>query len=540
MKKVFMILLTFGLTQALFCQKTIPGKLDELIYAYCKVNKFNGSVLVSQKGKILLAKGYGLKNAQSQIKNDANSIFQIYSITKTFTSTVILKLVELKKLSLTDKLRKFYPGFPNGDSITIENLLTHTSGIYDYTHGNNMPDQTEKSFITFIETKALEFSPGTNWSYSNSGYWLLGFIIKKIAGMPYEDAVKKYIFTPLQMTHSGFDFKGLSDKNKTTGYEIFGDEIKKEAVVYDPPGAFAAGAVYSTIGDLYKFHKGLQDFKIVPQETLEKAYTSYRNNYGYGWMINSYKGKRIVSHSGGASGYRSNFARIPEDDISIILLSNTENVNVELITKNLFNIIFNEPYKIPFEIRVKKNLLSKYVGTYQVAAPPLVMYITRDNGRLAAQASGQQKTILLAEKENYFFAEEADGFLEFPKDDRGLYNELIIHQGGQNISAKRIYPTWGLTGTATSKGWEENMPDIEFMEDSLKKGLWVLNNIKLNTGELKFRFNNDWNINYGDNGNEKALDLFGENIKIIEAGTYDITLDFTDEAKPKYSIFKKL
>ena len=175
MKKALMILLTFGLTQALFCQKTIPEKLDELIDAYCKVNKFNSSVLVSQKGKILLAKGYGIKNAQSQTMNDANSIFQIYSITKTFTSTVILELVELKKLSLTDKLSKFYPEFPKGDSITIENLLTHTSGIYDYTHGNNMPDQTEKSFITFIETKLLDFSPGTNWSYSNSAYWLLGF-----------------------------------------------------------------------------------------------------------------------------------------------------------------------------------------------------------------------------------------------------------------------------------------------------------------------------------------------------------------------------
>ena len=116
MKKIVLLLLTLGLTKAMFCQKIISQKLDEMMNAYCKVNKFNGSVLVSQKGKILLEKGYGIKNVQRKTMNDANSIFQIYSITKTFTSTVILKLVELKKLSLSDKLSKFYPEFPKADS----------------------------------------------------------------------------------------------------------------------------------------------------------------------------------------------------------------------------------------------------------------------------------------------------------------------------------------------------------------------------------------------------------------------------------------
>src|SRR5688572_2392582 len=247
MKKTVLVLLTFGLAQALYCQKTISQKLDELMDAYCKVNKFNGSVLVSRKGTILLEKGYGVKNARTNAPNDPHSIFQIYSITKPFTSTVILQLVELKKLSLSDKLNKFYPGFPKGDSITIEHLLTHTSGIYDYTRGNNMPDQTEQSFIQFIETKPLDFSPGNGWSYSNSGYWLLGFIIKKITGITYEEAVRKYIFKPLDMNRSGFNFKTLSDKNKTTGYAIFSENKKKEAVVYEPPGPFAAGAIYSTV-----------------------------------------------------------------------------------------------------------------------------------------------------------------------------------------------------------------------------------------------------------------------------------------------------
>lgn len=538
MKKVLLILLTFGLTQALFCQKTMQQKLDELMDAYCKINKFNGSVLVSQKGKILLEKGYGIKNAESKTRNDANGIFQIYSITKTFTSTVILKLVELKKLSLSDKLSKFYPDFPKGDSITIENLLTHTSGVYDYTQGNNMPDQTEKSFITFIETKPLDFSPGTNWSYSNSGYWLLGFIIKKVTGVPYEEAVKKFIFNPLQMTHSGFDFKDLTSKDKTTGYEIFSDEIKKEAVVYNAPGPFAAGAIYSTVGDLYKYYKGLQGYKIVNKESLKKASTSFKNNYGYGWIISSYEGREIVSHSGGAAGYRSNFARIPKEDICIVLLNNTENADMEMLTRKLLDVIYKKPYKIPSEIKIDKPTLEKYVG-YYFADLPLTLHLFIEGGRLVAEPTGQPKTILLAQKRDYFYSIEADGYVEFQKNDKGTYDELIIHQGGKDVSAKRFQPTWGLIGNATSKGWDEKMPDIKLTEDSLKKGLWVLNDIKLNTGELKFRFNNDWNINYGDNANDKMLNLHGENIK-IEEGTYDIILDMTDEAKPKYSISKKL
>lgn len=538
MKKTVMILLTFGLTQAMFCQKTIPQKLDELMNAYCKVNKFNGSVLISRKGKILLEKGYGIKNALANTMNNASSIFQTYSITKTFTSTVILKLVELKKLSLSDKLSKFYPEFPKGDSITLEHLLTHTSGVYEYTRGNNMPDQTERSFIKFIETKPLDFSPGTGWNYSNSGYWLLGFIIKKVTGVAYEEAVRKYIFDPLHMEHSGFDFKKLSDENKTTGYEVFLDKMKKAAVIYDSPGPFAAGAIYSSVGDLYKYHAALQNFTIIKEASLKKAYLPFKNNYGYGWIIGSFEGKQMVSHSGGAAGYRSNFARIPEEDICVILLNNHENAYMDGITKNLINILFGKPYKIPAEIRLTASVLGQFAGAFSVK-PSFTMYISVEDERLVAQASGQQKTVVLAEKENYFFAEEANGFLEFMQDEKGNYNELVIHQGGQQIKAKRIYPAWGLAGTATSKGWEEGIPDIQLTEDSLKKGLWVLKNIALKTGLMVFRLNNDWGYHYGDNGNDKIVDMYGKDIH-IEAGTYDIILDLRDDTKPQYTISKKL
>ncbi|MBK9734337.1 MAG: serine hydrolase [Saprospiraceae bacterium] len=498
---------------------------------YQKQNLFNGSVLIAKKGQVLIDKGYGFVNVATGKKNDPNGIFQIYSITKTFTSTVILKLVEDNKLALSDKLSKFYPDYPKGDSITIENLLTHTSGIYDYTRGNNMPDQTEKSFVEFEKTKPLDFPVGTDWSYSNSGYYFLGYIIQKVTGLGYEQAVAKYIFNPLQMTQSGFAFKNLSSKNKTIGYEIFTEKIKKPSIVYDPPGPFAAGGIYSTVEDLYKYYEGLKALKILRKETLEKAYTPFKNNYGYGWTIISMLDKKTVGHSGAGAGFRSNFVQIPEDDICIILLSNCEK-DLNNVTEGVLKILYDKPYKIPVEIVVKKQTLKKYKGTYQVN-DNFIIYVSIENNKLIAQPKGQPKSIMYAEKENLFFVEELNSYIHFEKNKLNQIDTLIFTKEEQDIKAKRIYPSWGIIGSATVNGWDGS--NIELTETN-KKGIWTINNVQLKDGEIKFRFNNDWTINYGDNNNG-SLKFEGDNIK-IENGHYDIILDLSDEENPNYKLLK--
>ena len=534
--KLYMIMLVCGLAQASFCQENVAMKLDELMSAYHKTNKFNGSVLIAQKGKILLQKGYGYSNVTTQKLNDKESRFLIYSITKTITSAVILKLVEKGKLSLKDPLSRFYPTFPKGDSITIEQLLSHTSGIYDYTHRNDLKDFSEKSFVEFLRHQPLDFTPGSSWSYSNSGYWLLGFIIEKITGMPYEKAVLEIVFKPLQMQNSGFDFKDLVNKNKTTGYELFNEVESKESEIYEAPGPYAAGAVYSTISDLYKYHQALQNFSLLQKSTLEKAYTPVKNDYGLGWMIRSFEGAPVYSHSGGAAGFRSNFLRLPSEDICIILLNNNEGANLEFVAKNILNVLFKKPYDIPSEIIVDKEILNRYTGYFRVK-PGFTMYITISGKRLAAQATGQPNTILLAKKADYFFAEEANGFLEFVADSTGIFNEMIIHQGTNHIKASRIFPKWGLLGTATDKGWSDSIPDIEMTSDTVNKNIWRVSKIALRDGEFKFRFNNEWMFNFGDNENDRYLEQDGKNI-IIGKGFYDLVLDLTNKEKPLYHVKK--
>src|SRR6187402_904526 len=261
MKKIFLLLSLLWIGYFSFAQ---GDKLDTLMSAYAKLHKFNGAALVAKNGVILLNKGYGYRNAENKVANNEQTIFQLGSVTKQFTSAIILKLQQEKKLSVSDKLSKYFPDYLKGDSITIEHLLTHTSGIYNYTNDANfMSNEVTKSasrekIMALFKDKPLDFSPGTGWNYSNSGYSLLGYIIEAVTKKPYYQAVRKYVFTPLHMTHSGFDFTHLKKKEKATGY--FSLDGKKPAIapIVDSSVSFSAGAIYSTVGDLYLWHKALQ------------------------------------------------------------------------------------------------------------------------------------------------------------------------------------------------------------------------------------------------------------------------------------------
>src|SRR6188768_1977411 len=277
MKKIFLFLSLLWIGYFSFAQQ--GDKLDTLISAYTKLHKFNGAALVAKNGVILLKKGYGYRNAENKVANNEQTIFQLGSVTKQFTSAVILKLQEEKKLSVSDKLSKYFPDYPKGDSITIEHLLTHTSGIYNYTNDANFmtneitkPASREKIMALFKD-KPLDFSPGTSWNYSNSGYSLLGYIIEAVTKKPYYQAVRKYIFTPLQMTHSGFDFTHLKNNEKATGYFKLNDKEAVTSPIVDSTVAYSAGAIYSTIGDLYLWHKALQKNSVLSKAQQEKAYT---------------------------------------------------------------------------------------------------------------------------------------------------------------------------------------------------------------------------------------------------------------------------
>jgi CubicO group peptidase (beta-lactamase class C family) len=426
--------------------QTPAQEIDEMLKQYARQNSFNGVAFVAQKGKILLDKGYGYKNMRAKTLNDSNTIFQIGSITKQFTATIILQLQERHKLSVQDRLSKYISGFPHADSITIKDLLTHTAGIYDYTKNEDyMKNDASRpirldSLIALFKNKPLDFSPGTSYSYSNSGYVLLGYMIEKITGKSYFTVVRENIFLPLGMTHSGFDFKDLKSPDKATGYAYSRQKPIQPAWIVDSSVSFSAGSVYTSVADLYKWDQALYTDKIIHDSSLRMAFTPNRNNYGFGWVIDSSYDKKVVMHEGSIYGFVSFIARIPADQICIILLDNKSSPGLPKIAENINSVLNQQPYDFPrphHEIAVDTSVLRQYVGQYQIA-PNIIITISVLDGALILQTNGQNKNELFAEKENFFFLKLQDIRVEFIKNVEGKVESLVFYQRSQKIPALKI------------------------------------------------------------------------------------------------------
>ncbi|RFZ92901.1 class A beta-lactamase-related serine hydrolase [Mucilaginibacter conchicola] len=448
--KKFIILLLALLPAGTVCAQHLPQRLDELLSAYASVHEFTGTVLVAKKGEVLLEKGYGSQNIRQRIPNSPATIFEIASVTKTFTAALILKLVEENKLSLDDRLSQYYPAYPHGESIRIRHLLTHTSGIYNYTeNGDFMHERSgepadERSMMALFEDQPLEFEPGKGWKYSNSGYQLLGYIITKVTGMTYQQAIRKYIFQPLQMTHSGFDFMHLDTLKAAKGYYDPGSGkiYTMVAPLIDSTVTLSAGSIYSTVNDLYKWHEGLQQNKVMNKESQELAYLPVRENYGYGWIIDSIYGKKVVAHSGGVFGFRSNFARVPEDDICVILLSNTETPALNEITRSVLAVLYQRSYQIPRNkqpVTLPGEKLRQYTGNYLERKRSLKIEIKLENGELIAYPYQGPRSALVATDDSHFFIKDQQGAeIGFTKDSTGKVRAMTFTINGETHLADKL------------------------------------------------------------------------------------------------------
>lgn len=424
----------------------VKQKMNELVTAYASQKKFNGAVLVAVKGEVIFEKGFGFRNAEEKQANDQNSIFQIGSVTKQFTAAIIMQLQEEKKLSVQDKLSNYFPGFVNGDKITIEHLLTHTSGIYNYTNDTSIMNNdvtrhfSSSEMIERFKKYPPDFEPGAKWNYSNSGYSLLGYIIEKVTSKPYEKVVRERIFQPLGMVHSGFDFTHLKNNNKGHGYFSLAEESPVPAPIVDSTLAYAAGAIYTTVEDLFKWERAITAGKILKPESWKAVFTPYKNKYGYGWSIDTLMGRTVTAHGGGIHGFVSMLMRFPEDELVVILLDNSSSSNLGAIAKSLAAIAFDKPYSLPEakkEIKLDLNIVQKYTGEYELA-PNFIISVFLEDGHLKARATGQQPAELFAEKENLFFLKVVDASIEFTSNEKGDITGLVLVQGGRHTPAKKI------------------------------------------------------------------------------------------------------
>lgn len=307
---------------------------------YCKNYNFSGSIMIVDDGKTLLKKGYGMADYDKAIPNKPNTIFRLGSITKQFTAVCILMLQERGLLNVTDPISKYIPDYPNGNKITLHNLLTHTSGIAEhistelFSHADHY--YSPNDIINLFKDKPMEFEPGTEYSYCNSNYVLLGYIIEKVSNEKYEDFVNKNIFIPLDMKCSGYDHN-QTIPDKAVGYDY--DFIEKKftlAQYIDMSIPYSAGALQANVEDLYKWDQALYTEKLLKKETIAKMFTPYESDYAYGWKVYF---TNTAEHGGSVSGFGTYIYRDTDKKRFIAILGNCAEANVEGLKNDIVSLL---------------------------------------------------------------------------------------------------------------------------------------------------------------------------------------------------------
>lgn len=444
-------------TQIIFAQNRVQ-KIDSLLTAQHSKEKFNGNILIAEKGKVLYKKSFGIANEETKHLLNENSIFELASCSKQFTAMAILILKEKGKLNLEDSVSKFIPELAFYKGITIRHLLNHTGGLPDYMEVmDSVFDKskiaTNKDVIAVFSKahpKTL-FEPNSKYQYSNTGYALLASIIEKASGETYSTFLQKVIFKPLKMKNSFVYTRRFAPKlvsNYAFGY-VYSDSLKKyllpdnldeTKMVKWLDGIVGDGCVNSTINDLLKWDRALYTNKLLSKELINEAFQvatlndSSQTKYGFGWEIddNPDFGK-IASHGGGWPGYVTYIERHLSNDKTIIILQNHDNVSIPV--KSVRNILYNKPDTK--KIILTTEQLQNFVGVYELQ-PSFQIEIEVENNSLIAKTAGQPSIELVADTENSFIIEEINARIIFNYDSNKIVKSLTFIQGDQQMEGKKL------------------------------------------------------------------------------------------------------
>ncbi len=446
MRKFFILLL---LPFALTAQKNYPQLLDQYMQAQNRVKGFTGAVLVMKRNKVLLRKAYGLADRELSVPNTPETKFEIGSVTKQFTATCILQLIEQGKLNLHDKLSKFIQSFPKGDSVTIQMLLNHTSGIASYTDIPQFGSVStltwpKDSMISFFRNKPYDFSPGTKFKYNNSGFFLLGYIIEKVSGMPYNKYLQQNIFDKISMTNSGVNNWDTVLPLRAKGYTENRKKITNADFI-SLAWPFSAGALYSTIDDLYKWDRALYGTAVLSEASKQKMFTPGKNNYGYGISIDTLDKHLRIGHNGAIPGFTSVIARYVNDDVCVIVLGNTAITQnntlpiTDVLAEGLADIVFDIPVETPYEhkeVAIDPSLLDKFVGKYNAG---LTLEVIKKDNKLYRHRDGTADIELKPESNTkFFYADDSNRQLEFELDSAGKVVKIWFVNNEQRGEMKRL------------------------------------------------------------------------------------------------------
>jgi CubicO group peptidase (beta-lactamase class C family) len=445
----------------------LTSRIEEYMAARVQRDRFSGTLLLARDGQVLFCRGYGMANLEHDIPCTSKTKFRLGSITKQFTAMAILILQERGKLSITDKVKKYVPSAGKAwDEITIQHLLTHTSGIPNYT---SFPDflKTLRAPVTLDELiakfkdKPLDSKPGEKFKYSNSGYIVLGKVIDVASGRPYAAFMKEAIFDPLEMHDTGYDSSAAIIKNRASGYSGMFGLAPVNASYIDMSIPHAAGALYSTVLDMLKWDRALDSEKLVPKKAVDEMFTPFKGSYGFGWTIDKKFDQPRQVHGGGIPGFVTVIERFPQEKLLVVALSNFDTARVDKIGNDLAAIAFGGPYVIPREpkpVKVDRSLLAAYAGLYQLdrgdGKEKLQITVTAEGDLLRVEPKGQGRLLAVPESATRFYLKGADATVEFTSDGKNAVSHLTLLQDNQYSKAVKTKPS----GPAPAPGDPKKAP----------------------------------------------------------------------------------
>jgi len=533
-----LLFVTIGYTQ------TLEENIDQLLEAKYKPNEPGAVTLIYKNGEVIYRKAFGNANLELGIAMTPVNVFEIGSITKQFTAISILMLMEKGKLNLDDEITKFILDYPTSDkTITVHHLLNHTSGIKSYTSmesfmKNARIDMTPTELINVFKNEPMDFDPGENFLYNNSGYILLGYIIEVVSEQSYADFIEKNIFKKLGMKKSYYGSMSKLIKNRASGYQNRNGYINADYLSLTLP--YAAGSIMSTVDDLLIWQKALNTNQLITRTSYEKAIHGSTLNdgehisYGYGLMEGDINGSVSISHGGGIFGYTTHGIYLPEEDVFVSILTNCSCNSPSGVTNKIAALVIGKPFpdiknaitlteselqkwtgayqfedgsvrfiivkegkifsqregstvfeiysmtadqfifedgnitynfsekdgkkQASFEnggnksigietekkpepektaITVDAEILKQYIGKYELQ-PGFVIEIATKENQIFAQLTGQLQFEIFAKTETTFFFKVVPASIDFNKNDNGEVTSLTLHQGGQDIEAKKI------------------------------------------------------------------------------------------------------
>lgn len=435
-------------------EQALAARLDSAIAPLFKANEPGATIIVTRGGRALFRKAYGMADVANGRPMTPDTVMRLASITKQFTATGILLLADEGKLSLGDDITRFLPDYPTGGKhITIEHLLTHTSGMANYTskpgfESNLTTDQTVGQMIAGFKNDAPQSEPGTRYAYSNSGYVLLGAIIEKVSSLSYAQFVEQRIFVPLGMNNSAYAGHERGSAPRARGYtrssgsSSSGFEPGKAISMTLP---YAAGALVSTVDDLARWDAAVSSGKLLKPATQQKALTAHiladgtSAPYGYGWSVGTLRGMPMQSHGGGIYGFSTYAVRLPEQQLYVAVLTNADSglASAEMVALKAAAIAAGNPFPDYKAVALGPKVLEAFQGSYRIDDSN-VRNFRSEGGQLVMDRNGRNKVVLTAFSDNGFFVPNSVASLEFQRDAGGAVTAVTFYGPGEPVVQARI------------------------------------------------------------------------------------------------------